>query len=411
MKAFRGLRTCGRNAAAGRLRRACIAALALAFVGAAGSASAADDIVIGAALPLTGPLAGFGGFQQWGYKHAVAKVNAAGGITIDGVRRKVKLIILDDQTNPNVTAHDIDTLISRDHAVAVLGSCTPALVNAGALAAERRHIPMVAGCDPLEAFKSVRHWKWVWDIFFDEPDLAAAPFQTMEAWKTQTNKKIAIFHDNGPDGIGLGEHAWPAFAKKYGYDIVVNESFPIDNTVFTSVINKAKHSGADIALVDSLTPQAVAIRKQMKEAGWTPKVLVIEKGGEPLQFATALGPLADGVMVGGYWDPSFPFPGAAELRTQFEKETGRTFSQHIADSAAAAEILLDGIARAASTDPAKINEALGKTDKTYVVGPVKFDANHTSALPIAELQWQSGKTIVVWPRNRATGKFLFPVPN
>ena len=29
--------------------------------------AAADDIVIGASLPLSGPLAGFGSFQQWGY--------------------------------------------------------------------------------------------------------------------------------------------------------------------------------------------------------------------------------------------------------------------------------------------------------------------------------------------------------
>ena len=37
-----------------------------------------------------------------------------------------------------MTASNTETLISRDSAVAMLGSCTPALVNAGALVAERR---------------------------------------------------------------------------------------------------------------------------------------------------------------------------------------------------------------------------------------------------------------------------------
>ena len=71
----------------------------------AGSATAGSSssgpIVIGASIPLTGPLAGFGYFEKWGYQHAVNVVNSTGGIKIDGVKRQVKLILLDDQTNPN----------------------------------------------------------------------------------------------------------------------------------------------------------------------------------------------------------------------------------------------------------------------------------------------------------------------
>ncbi|MFG3756377.1 ABC transporter substrate-binding protein, partial [Klebsiella pneumoniae] len=124
-------------------------------------AAAADDIVIGASLPLSGPLAGFGSFQQWGYKRAVDEVNKAGGITIDGARRPVRLVIRDDKTDPNATAANTETLISRERVVAMLGSCTPALVNAGALVAERARKPMVTGCNPLEAFKAVRKWQYV----------------------------------------------------------------------------------------------------------------------------------------------------------------------------------------------------------------------------------------------------------
>ena len=81
-----------------------LAAAVAAALLATGPASAADDIVIGASLPLSGPLAGFGGFQQWGYKRAVDEVNKAGGITVDGKKGLVKLIIRDDKTDPNQTA-------------------------------------------------------------------------------------------------------------------------------------------------------------------------------------------------------------------------------------------------------------------------------------------------------------------
>ena len=387
----------------------CVGALVLALAPYQ-AVRAGDEIAIGASIPLSGPLAGFGSFQKWGYSHAVAEVNKAGGIDIGGKKLPVRLIIRDDRTDPNVTASNIDTLISRDHVVALLGSCTPALVNAGAFVADRRKVPMVTGCDPLEAFKAVRRWRYVWDIFFDEPELAAAPFRTLADLGIATNRKIANIHDNGPDGQEVGGHLYPLLAKDGGYDIVQTDSFPVDNTQFTSIIDEAKGKGADIALVDAITPQAVSLRRQMASAGYTPKVLVIEKGAEPVQFAEALGKLSDGVIVGGYWDPTFPYPGAKDLAATFERETKLTQSQHIADSNAAAAVLLDAIAAAGSLDASRINDAIGRTDKTYVVGPVKFDASHTSKLPIVELQWQGGKTVIVWPKERATGPMLLPMP-
>jgi branched-chain amino acid transport system substrate-binding protein len=365
-------------------------------------AAADGDIVIGASIPLSGPLASFGSFQKWGYEHAVAETNAAGGILVDGKQRKVKLLLRDDKTDANVVASNIDSLISADQANALLGSCTPPLVIAGALAAERNSTPMVTGCAPLVSFTSARQWTWAWDLFFNDPDLAEAPFRTLQDLAVKSNHKIAILHDNSADGSVVGGKLWPELAAKYGYKIAVNVEFPTDTTDFSASVQQAKASGADIVLVDTVTPQAVSIRKQLAAAGFTPKVLVMEKGAEPTQFAEAVGALADGVLVGGYWDASFPYPGATELKTAFAAETKGSASQHIADSYTAARVLLDAITAAGSLDKQKINDAIAKTDKTYPVGPIKFGANHAAALPMVEMQWQGGEQKVVWPKDRAT---------
>jgi branched-chain amino acid transport system substrate-binding protein len=373
--------------------------------GGGSSGAGGGTVKIGAAIPLSGELAGFGSFQKWGYEAAIKDVNAAGGVDVGGTKRKVELKLLDDKTDPNVTSSSTTRLITQDKVDALLGSCTPVLVNAGALIADRNRTPLVTGCDPLGAFTSVKKWTYVWDLFFAEPELAEAPFLTLEAQGVDTNKKVAILHDNGPDGQVVGGKIWPAMAKKHGWTVALNESFPTQASQFGSLVQKAKATGADLVLVDAVTPQAVAIRKQMKSANFTPKYLVIEKGAEPVQFQQALGKDADGVMVGGYWDPSFPYPGASALRDRFEKETGNTFSQHIADSYAAARVLMDAIARAGSTDKEKVNAALAKTDGKYVVGPVKFGVDHTSKLPIVELQWQGTKTPIVGPdKDTATGE-------
>jgi branched-chain amino acid transport system substrate-binding protein len=377
---------------------------------AATPAWSADEVVIGASLPLSGTLAGFGMYQKWGYETAVNDLNKAGGLTVDGKKVPVRLVIRDDKTDPNVTASNTETLISRDKVVAMLGSCTPALVNAGALVAERRKVPLVAGCNPLMAFRSVRKWQYAWSIFFAETELSIAGFRMMADYGLATNKKVAILADNGPDGKVVGGELWPELAKAGGYEVVYNGSFPVDAQQFSSMIGQAKAGGADVVLVDAIPPQAIAMRKQMASAGFTPKLLVMEKGAEPEMFAQGLGKLADGVLVGGYWDPSFPYPGAAELAKRFETETKQSQSQHIADSHAAAQVLLDAIGTAGTLDREQINAAIGKTNKSYVVGPVKFDASHASRIPIALMQWQGGKAVVVWPKDRANGKLIFPLP-
>lgn len=378
-----------------------------------GGSSGGDTIKIGASIPLSGELAGFGSFVKWGYQHAVSQVNAQGGITVDGRKKKVKLIILDDKTDPNTVSNNTTRLITRDGVDAMLGSCTPALVNAGALVADRQRVPMVTGCDPLGAFTSVKKWTYVWDIFFAEPELSALPFETMKnlGLDSKTNKKFAILHDNGPDGQVVGGKLGPATAKRYGFQTVLNQSFPTNATQFGSLVQQAQASKADVVFVDAVTPQAVSIRKAMASAGFTPKVLIMEKGGEPVQFAQALGKLSDGVLVGGYWDPSLPYPGAKTLAQQFEQQTGHTSSQHIADSSAAASVLLDAFKRAGTTDKEKVNTAIGQTDTTTVVGRIKFAPDHTAKLNLVQDQWQSGKAVVVGPTKAvSTGTFLFPLP-
>jgi branched-chain amino acid transport system substrate-binding protein len=380
--------------------------------GGGGSSTSSGPITIGASVPLTGPLAGFGYFEKWGYEHAVNAVNAAGGIKIGGTQRKVKLIILDDQTDPNTTVNNIQQLITSHHVDALLGSCTDSLVEPGALIANRMGVPMVTPCAATNTFGTTAQWKWAWDLFFNSEQLTEMPFNAADqlGLKAKTDGKVAIIHSNGKNENVMGGTEWPKWAAKHGWKVVYNAAFPPDTAQFTSAINAAKAAGADMLLTVFPPPASIALRKQMVAAGYKPKILVMEEGAEPVQFATALGALANGVWVGGYWDPSFPFPGAQQIRQQFEAQTHQTFSQHIADTATAAQVLLDAIARAGTLDKAAVNAQIGKTNKTYVAGHIQFGADHTSTLPMVEEQWQNGKSMVIAPLNRATAKVIFPLP-
>jgi branched-chain amino acid transport system substrate-binding protein len=251
----------------------------------------------------------------------------------------------------------------------------------------------------------------VWAVFFDESEVTELPFKMLKETgkEAETNKKVAILHDNEPDGINFSK-LWEEDAKKYGYEVVLDEQFPVGQTTFNTTVTKAKSSEADVVVVQSVPPAAVAIRKTMASEGYTPKVLAMEKGGEPAQFAEATGKLSEGVLVGAYWDPSFPYTEAENLAKEFQEQTGNSPSQHIADTEAVATVLLEAIKTANSTDSTKINEAIAKTNLTTVVGPVKFASDHTSTIPSVESQWQNGEPKIVFPESRATGKLIFPLP-
>src|SRR5260370_12290933 len=75
---------------------------------------------------------------------------------------------------------------------------------------------------------------------------------------------------------------------------------------------------------------------------------------------------------------------------------------------------MDAIQSAGTPDPQALNTAIGKTNKTYVVGPVDFatgPGGHTSTLPSFMLQWQNGQEQAIYPSRQATSKLIYPLPS
>jgi branched-chain amino acid transport system substrate-binding protein len=376
------------------------------------SSAAASEIVIGTDASMSGILAGFGGYQKWALEAAVADQNAKGGVTVDGVKHKIKLVLLDDKSDGNVAANNVDTLITKYNAVAIIGPVTPSVGSPAALAAERNQIPYLMTGNPLEPFLAVKkQWTWAYDFFISAAQLGNDLF----TWpsdlgvKQKTNGKIAICVDNSPDGP-VFSGLWKAFAPKLGYTFVEMPTFPSNATTFGSLIGKLKTAKADWVIALGDTPTLIALRKQMDAEGYTPKMMEMERGAQLQQFGDALGKLADGVTVNSYWLPDLPYPGAAELGQRFLTETKLTMGQILGPEYAAGQIMMDAITKANSTDPGKLNSALAQTDGTYVAGPVKFAADHTSVIPSFWTQWQNNKTVIIWPKKWANATMVFPLP-
>jgi branched-chain amino acid transport system substrate-binding protein len=115
------------------------------------------------------------------------------------------LILYDDQVDPAKTAANIERLILRDNVHALLGSAGPEAVVAAGTVAEREGVPMITAQSPIRSFLRGRdQWRYVWDIFFDEQDMARQQFLTMNM---VTSRKVALFTEHAPDGITMGSQS------------------------------------------------------------------------------------------------------------------------------------------------------------------------------------------------------------
>ena len=361
--------------------------------------SSGAAIVIGTTLSLTGSLDVLGPPLEAGYEQEIADVNAAGGIAIGGTREKLKLVVLDNGSDPSTASSQASELVLRDHAVALLGFATPLIVTPAALVAEQLRVPFLTSLMPVEAFASGDKvgWNYSWDFFYDEQQQAADAAKALAT--AASNKKVVLFTDNEPDGV-VERPLYKAAFKADGLDVVGDYTFPVGTTDFSSFIADAKAKGAQL-LAGQLAPaDGVALWRQLKSLAFHPKAAFLAKASDADDWWQPLGSLAQDVLSEGYWSHGQASPGqlATITPTLGKKYAGNPNYAAAAVAYAVAQVLTEAFAKADSTNPGKLNTAISQTDAQTTAGLIKFNqSTHTAITPCYITQWQNGKIAQVQP--------------
>jgi branched-chain amino acid transport system substrate-binding protein len=387
-----------------------VTVLATACGSGAGSQSGGQGtpITLGASLSLTGALGSFGIDQRAGYQQAIADANAAGGVKIGGTRHKVKLVVLNNQSDPTTAAQQVRNLVLKDGAQAVLGAGTPPITVPQALIAETLRVPYLTTNTPVGAFAagSKSGWKYSWDMFFSEKEQATGIISAVGRFPT--DKKIALFTDNEPDGV-VERPLYKAAAAAAGDQVVGDFSFPVGTSDFTSFITSAKAKGAQVVVGQMDPPDAVTLFKQMKSLGYAPKIGIVAKAADFISWVQALGSVAEGSLLEAVWLPSWNYAGTSHIEATLGKQFDNLGDLGTATAAySVVQVMLNAFERAGSTDASEVNTKLGSTSLMTPYGHVRFATNHTATMGFAVAQWQGTKTIEVWPP--ASGAHLeFPM--
>ena len=362
-------------------------------------ASPGGTIVVGATLSLTGSLGVLGAPLKAGYEQEIADVNAAGGIAVGGTKEKLKLIVLDNDSDPSTASSQATELVLRDHAVALLGSATPLIVTPTAVVAEQLRVPFLTSLMPVEAFASgdKTGWTYSWDLFYDEQQQAADAAKALAS--APGNKKVALFTDSEPDSV-VERPLYEAAFKADGLDVVGDYTFPAGTTDFSAFIADAKAAGAQLLAGQMAPADGAALWKQLKSSGLQPKAAFLANASDAGNWWQSLGSLAQDTLSDDYWSPSQASPAqlATITPTLGKRYAGNPDYAAAAVAYAVAQVLTGALAKAGSASPGRLNTAIAQTDAQTTAGLIKFNqSTHTAITPYYITQWQSGTLVQVQP--------------
>lgn len=379
-------------------------AAALAAVGSAPMAFAADTLKIGYVSPQTGPLAPFGEADKW----VIEQMRPAmkGGITVGGKKYDVQVVLKDSQSNPNRAGEVANDLILKDRVALVLTAGTPETANPVSDACELNEIPCISSVVPWQPWFFGRKgdpkkgFDWTYHFFWGLEDVIA---NFTNGWKTvQTNKKVGGLFPNDGDGNAWGdkELGFPKPLSQMGFSLVDPGRFQNGTQDFSAQIARFKSDGVEIVTGVVIPPDAKTFLTQARQQGFRPKVVTL---GKALLFPgaiEALGDLGDGLSTEVWWSPSHPFSSsltkqtARQLADAYEAGSRKQWTQPVGFAHALFEVASNTLSRSKSLKAVDVRDALAGTNLQTIVGPVKWGGQgqfkNVSKTPLVLGQWVRG---------------------
>ena len=389
------------------------AAIALASVATLSTASApawAQDVLrIGAPLALTGGLADEGKKQDAVWQLWLDKINAAGGIKVGGKTMKVEIIKYDYQTDGKRAGQLAEKLITDDKVDVLMAPFGSGHTKIIAAVTERYQVPLLACVASSESVYD-QSFKYLFGTLAPNSGMTDA-MAALYKQKLPTMKKIAIY---GRDDVFPKSMAtsMATSAKAAGIEVAYNELYAVGTMDHSAAISAIKAAGADWIYMTGYTQDLILGRKQLNDLGVKAPIVTMVTGPAYKEFTDGLGDLADGVTSSTWWHHATAYTGAAGVwptTEAFYKDFTAAFKSDPdyvhASCAAAADVLVNAVQKAGSTDKAKVRDALEATDMLTFYGPIKFGPNHMNLgrdMPIIQVQ---GKEIkVLYPASIANAE-------
>lgn len=250
------------------MKKTLIAALLLGMF--AAPSYAADAIKIAITGPFSGGSAPMGTSMRDGAKLAIAEINAAGGISIAGKKKKIEVIERDDEGKNERGALIGQELASMDDLSGVIGTVNTGVVLAGDKHLQEKGITKII--TPAAGSASMTQWSKAGvkdlSIFRFAADDGIQSAMVVEEAIKQKFTKVAILHDSTNYGVSGHDDLVDQIKKQRNIlEIVATEKFNIGDKDMTAQLLAAKSKGAQAILIWGIGPELAAVSNGMAKLG------------------------------------------------------------------------------------------------------------------------------------------------
>lgn len=385
-------------------RRALLGALAAAIFAPAFAQDA--PVRIGYAIARTGPWsAGAQVTQEPNYIMWAEQVNARGGLSVKGKKRRIELVSLDDRSDMETVVRSYEKLMASDKVDLILPPWGTGANFAVMPLAQKHGYPMLSPTATGRKLLGMKN-----PYFFallQQPDVMMTALA--EFIKARGAKTAAVVYVD--ELFGLEQTvALEAALKEKGVAIVEKKSYPLGVKDLQPVLNDIKSKKPDAFIALSYPPDTFLITGQSKAIGFNPKLFYTAVGAAFPVYRDKFGPTAEGVMGLGTWNPRTSPAAKAYFDAhvaRWKKEPDRWASAH---AWAGLQILEQAVAKA-GLDRKALRDTIAKSEFDTIIGKMRFRNGENVSTPGVVSQWQSGEFEVVWPPQNATAPAFYPKPD
>lgn len=321
-------------------------------------AHAQSPVKIGGLLETSGFLASLGkpGFE--GAELAVEEANAAGGI--NGAKIEFNNINTESDTNKAVSAAK---RLVEDNVLGIIGAMNSGSSFSIIDTAQNAQVPVIANGAARDIVLPPENKKW----FFLAP-LTDVLVQSvmMTDMKKKGITKIALL--NADSGFGTsGRKQLETYAKNYGIEIVIQETFGNSDKDMTPQITKIRGSGAQATVIWANGPgQAIATKNYVQLDVKGP--LYLSHAANDFNYLRLAGDAANGVLIPSsklYIVDDLPASDTQKVLIKsfvekYEKKYGYKPATFAGNGYDAMNMMIAAIKKAGN-DKAKIREAIEST--------------------------------------------------
>ena len=350
------------------------------------SSAFANEIKIGVAEALTGPIAKYGVPIRNGFALAAEEINAAGGI--NGSR--INLVIEDEQGKKEEAINVFKKFIFKDKVLAIFGPTLSNSAFAADPAANASKTVVFGTSNTAEGITAIG--PYVFRNSVAEADIL--PKVVKAAKQKLKLAKVAILYGNDDAFTKSGYDAFKKAVEMEKLEVVTTETFAKGDIDYSAQLTKIKSLNPDAIVCSALVEEAANIILQARKLGIPDSIHFIGGNGFNSQKLIEIaGKSANGTISGSPWFLDDPNPKNRKFVAMYKKKYGLDPDQFAAQAYDALFIMAEALKKIKLSgdiekDRTSLRDELAKVKNfSGVGGKFSFDENRDAA--------QKGRVLIV----------------